>query len=86
MIYRMLVEDKAGVLDRIVGLIRRYSWNITFLLAFETEDQGSSLLIIKLKDGAVDDALTKRLSGLDCVHTIETVEDDITERIMKVGK
>lgn len=80
MIYKLMVDDKPGVLDRTVGLVRRHAKNISFLLVFNVGG-GQSLLIFKLVDGIVDDAISARIIELDDVRSLETVEDDITERV-----
>jgi len=85
MIYRLIVEDKPGVLDRIAGLVRRNGKNISFLLVFETKEQGKSLLIFKLTGGGVDGQISSRIAGLDCVCSLDTTEDTITNHIKSVA-
>ena len=86
MIYRLIVEDKPGVLDRIAGLVRRTGKNISFLLVFEAEGAGKSLLIFKLAGGGMDKQITNRIMELDCVCSLETEEDTITEHIIDVAE
>ena len=86
MIYRLIVDDKPGVLDRIAGLVRRMGKNISFLLVFEAEDAGKSMLIFKLAGGGLDKQVTSRVSELECVCTLDTVDDTITEHIISVAR
>jgi acetolactate synthase small subunit len=85
MIYRLIVDDKPGVLDRIAGLVRRIGKNISFLLVFEAKETGKSILIFKLAGGSVDGQLTRRISELDCVSSMDTTEDTITGHIISVA-
>lgn len=82
-IYKLLVVDKLGVLDRIVGIIRRCGWNISFIIAFENEP-GKSMLIIKLDKGQIDDALTKRLQEIESIYSITIEDDHITKKIAEL--
>lgn len=83
-IYKLYVADKLGVLDRIVGIIRRCGWNISVLLTFESEP-GKSVLIIKLDKGQIDDALTRRLEDIESIYSISIGDDDVTQKIMELG-
>ncbi len=83
-IYKLSVVDKLGVLDRIVGIIRRCGWNISVLLTFESEP-GKSVLIIKLDKGQIDDALTRRLEDIESIYSISIGDDDVTQKIMELG-
>lgn len=85
-VYRLIVDDQPGVLDRIVGLVRRHARNITFLMVFATGEQGKSILTFKLMDGLVDEAISERIREIDSVHSLETVEDTITEKVMALGR
>ena len=82
-IYKLYVADKLGVLDRIVGIIRRCGWNISVLFAFESEP-GKSVLIIKLADGQIDDALTRRLEEIESIYSISIEDDHITQKITQL--
>ena len=86
MVYRLIVDDQPGVLDRIVGLVRRHARNITFLMVFGMEEAGRSLLTFKLVDGMVDASLSERILEIESVHSLETVPDDITQRVMALGR
>ncbi len=44
----LIVENKAGVLDRVVGHIRREGWNIKSIVADETNDPAISKMEIKI--------------------------------------
>ena len=83
-IYKLCVVDKLGVLDRIVGIIRRCGWNISVIFAFENEP-GKSMLIIKLNNGQIDDALTKRLEEIESIYSIAIEDDHITQKIAELG-
>ncbi len=83
-IYKLCVVDKLGVLDRIVGIIRRCGWNISVLLTFESEP-GKSVMIIKLADGKIDDALTRRLEDIESIYSIAIEDDTVTQKIMELG-
>ncbi len=83
-IYKLSVVDKLGVLDRIVGIIRRCGWNIAVLFAFESEP-GKSILIIKLDKGQIDNALTKRLEEIESIYSIAIEDDTITRKITELG-
>lgn len=83
-IYKLCVVDKLGVLDRIVGIIRRCGWNISFIIAFESEP-GKSMLIIRLANGQIDDALTRRLQEIESIYSIAIEDDTITQKIAELG-
>ena len=83
-IYKLCVVDKLGVLDRIVGIIRRCGWNISVLFAYEIEP-GKSILIIKLDKGQIDDALTKRLQEIESIYSITIEDDTVTRKITELG-
>ncbi|HNX13527.1 MAG TPA: hypothetical protein PK854_07985 [Oscillospiraceae bacterium] len=83
-IYKLFVVDKLGVLDRIVGIIRRCGWNISVLITFEAEP-GKSVMIIKLDKGQIDDALTKRLEDIESIYSIAIEDDTITRKIAELG-
>lgn len=83
-IYKLCVVDKLGVLDRIVGIIRRCGWNISFIIAFENEP-GKSVVIIKLDKGQIDNALTKRLEEIESIYSISIEDDQITQKIIGLG-
>ena len=85
MIYRLIVEDKPGVLDRIAGLVRRVGKNISFLLAFEAQEAGKSILIFKLAGGGIDSRITNRIAELECVCSLDITEDTITGHIISVA-
>lgn len=85
MVYRLIVEDKPGVLDRIAGLVRRHAKNISFLMVFGMQEAGKSQLTFKLMDGAVDDAISLRILEISSVLSLEVVEDTITGEVMKLG-
>lgn len=85
-VYRLLVEDKPGVLDRIVGLVRRHAKNISFLMVFGTLEEGKSLLTFKLVDGIVDDVISARIREISSVYSLEVVEDTITEQVIRLGR
>lgn len=83
-IYRLMVEDQPGVLDRIAGLVRRHAQNISFLLVFESGEKGKSLLIFKLVNGIVDEALSRRITEIESVFSLEVEQDNISENVMKI--
>ena len=70
-VYKMLVDDSPGVLDRIAGLVRRHSMNINYLLVVPAEHEGKSIMTVKIKSKAGDAALEERLHSLECVHSLE---------------
>lgn len=82
-IYKLCVVDKLGVLDRIVGIIRRCGWNISVIFAFESEP-GKSVVIIKLDKGQIDDALTKRLEEIESIYSIAIQDDNVTRKITEL--
>ncbi|MDL2317635.1 acetolactate synthase small subunit [Eubacteriales bacterium OttesenSCG-928-A19] len=68
-ILEVLVHDRPGVLDRIVGLIRRRSWNIDSMTVGDTGD-GLSQMTFQLEGRDVDLApLGDLLSEMDTVRS-----------------
>lgn len=75
-ILKVTVQDRPGVLDRITGLIRRNSWNISEINAGE-KGGGSSSINIRLKDEGADLQILGRAIGmLDCVLDWEECASD----------
>ena len=75
-ILEVLVNDRPGVLDRIVGLIRRRSWNINSLTAGDL-GSGLSQITLLLEGRDVDIAsLGEYLSELDAVQQWQELTEE----------
>ena len=67
----VLVENKSGVLSRVIGLISRRGFNIESLSVGPTEDETlSRITVIVQADTAAYDQITKQLHKLVSVHKI----------------
>lgn len=74
-ILQMLAVDHPGVLDRIVGLIRRRNWNIDSLTAGEIGD-GLTQITFLLEGRDMDIAsLGEHLEDMDAVRAWHTLEE-----------
>ncbi len=67
----ILVENKAGVLSRVAGLISRRGFNIDSLAVGPTEDATRSRITVILEADAIAfEQITKQLNKLVSVHKI----------------
>lgn len=74
-VLQMLAYDQPGVLDRIVGLIRRRNWNIDSLTAGEIGD-GLTQITFLLEGRDMDIAsLGEHLEDMDAVRVWHTLEE-----------
>lgn len=76
-ILSVLVENKAGVLSRVTGLISRRGFNIESLSVGTTEDPAlSRITAIVLADDVAYEQITKQLYKLIDVHKITDLTND----------
>ncbi|MBP5313892.1 MAG: acetolactate synthase small subunit, partial [Eggerthellaceae bacterium] len=67
----VIVENKPGVLSRVVGLISRRGFNIDSLSVGPTEDPKTSCITMVVQaQSAIFEQLTKQLNKLVCVYKI----------------
>lgn len=72
--FRLMVDNKPGVLTRITSLIRREGWNILTLTVGETpNDDVSMATICLLGVSSAVDVVLSRCGRLDCVRSIEAI-------------
>ena len=75
-IISVLVEDKAGVLSKVVGLFARRGFNIDSLAVGNTSDEGlSRITIIAAGDAYTLEQLTKQLNKLIDIIKIKNLND-----------
>lgn len=76
MVLSVLVENTAGVLNRVAGLFSRRGYNIDSLTVGETEDAGFSrmTIVVKGEDGVLEQII-KQISKLIDVKEITVLED-----------
>lgn len=73
----LLVENKSGVLSRVVGLISRRGFNIESLSVGPTEDPTRSrITIIVLADTQAYEQITKQLNKLVIVYKLQDLTND----------
>ena len=73
----VLVENKSGVLARVVGLISRRGFNIDSLSVGPTEDPSRSrITIIVVADEESYEQITKQLNKLVVVHKLQDLTND----------
>ena len=73
----VLVENKSGVLSRVVALIARRGFNIDSLSVGPTEDPTRSrITIIVDAEKVAYDQITKQLNKLVCVYKIQDLTND----------
>ena len=76
-ILSVLVENKAGVLSRVTGLISRRGFNIESLSVGPTEDPTMSrVTAIVVADEVAFEQITKQLHKLISVHKITDLTDE----------
>jgi acetolactate synthase-1/3 small subunit len=76
-ILSILVDNKAGVLSRVVGLISRRGFNIESLSVGPTEDSTKSrVTIIMSADKTASEQIVKQLHKLINVHKISELTDE----------
>src|SRR3990170_4543600 len=83
-----LVEDKPGVLNRVVSLFRRRGFNIESLAVGQTETPKLSRMTIVV-DGATSpvDQVTKQLYKLvEVVKVSDITEEELVGREVALGK
>lgn len=69
---RLLVDNRAGVLDRIVGHIRREGWNIKSLNVMPGDEPKISTMKIQVEGRHTKLAqVADRMAELDCVQRVE---------------
>ena len=72
-----LVENKAGVLSRVTGLISRRGFNIESLSVGPTEDPSlSRVTAVVMADEVAYEQITKQLHKLISVHKITDLTDE----------
>ena len=68
----LLVDDTAGVLSRVAGLISRRGYNIKSLTVGETADpKYSRMTVVSLGDQEILEQIEKQLRKLEDVHDIK---------------
>ena len=73
----VLVENKSGVLSRVIGLISRRGFNIDSLSVGPTEDpQRSRITIIVDADTEAYEQIVKQLNKLVCVYKLQDLTND----------
>ena len=73
----VLVENKSGVLSRVIGLISRRGFNIDSLSVGPTEDPSRSrITIIVDADEEAFEQITKQLNKLVCVFKLQDLTND----------
>ena len=73
----VLVENKSGVLSRVVGLIARRGFNIDSLSVGPTEDPTRSRITIFVDaDDVAYEQITKQLNKLVSVHKLQDLTND----------
>ena len=76
-ILSVLVENSAGVLGRVIGLISRRGFNIESLTVGETQESSvSRMTIIVLCDPDALDQIVEQLRKLICVIKVEVLPPD----------
>lgn len=78
----VLVQNKAGVLSRVTGLVSRRGFNIDSLSVAPTEDVSKSRItaVVEAEDEAFEQ-ITKQLNKLVSVHKItDLTEEEAIER------
>lgn len=87
-ILSVLVENKSGVLSRVIGLISRRGFNIESLTVAPTEDiTMSRMTIIVDADEVAFEQITKQLNKLVSVYKINDLTDeDAIERELALFK
>ena len=87
-ILSILVENKSGVLSRVIGLISRRGFNIESLTVAPTEDiTMSRMTIIVDADEVAFEQITKQLNKLVSVYKINDLTDeDAIERELALFK
>ena len=82
-ILALLVEDKPGVMQRIVGMFTRRGFNIDTLTVGKTDDPGISRITISMKgDDETLEQLIKQLRKLIDVIRVSELEEKKTEYII----
>lgn len=84
----MLVEDKAGVLNRVASLFRRRNFNIQSLAVGGSEQPGlSRMTIVVLADPAQVEQVRKQLDKLiNVVKVTDLTDDDMVARELALIK
>jgi len=73
----VLVENKSGVLSRVIGLISRRGFNIDSLSVGPTEDATRSrITIIVDADTEAYEQIVKQLNKLVCVYKLQDLTND----------
>jgi len=73
----VLVENKSGVLSRVIGLISRRGFNIDSLSVGPTEDPTRSrITIIVDADESAYEQIVKQLNKLVCVYKLQDLTND----------
>jgi len=84
----MLVEDKAGVLNRVASLFRRRGFNIQSLAVGGSEQPGlSRMTVVVLADPAQIEQVRKQLDKLiNVVKVVDLTNDDMVARELALIK
>jgi acetolactate synthase-1/3 small subunit len=81
-----LVQDRPGVLSRVVGLIRRRGYNIESLAVGHSEAAGISRLTIVIEWHDVEQVVKQLYRLIDVVKVSDVTEDQTVEREMALLK
>jgi len=84
----MLVEDRAGVLNRVASLFRRRGFNIQSLAVGGSEQPGlSRMTVVVLADPAQVEQVRKQLDKLiNVVKVVDLTNDDMVARELALVK
>ena len=84
----MLVEDRAGVLNRVASLFRRRGFNIQSLAVGGSEQSGlSRMTVVVLADPAQIEQVRKQLDKLiNVIKVVDLTSDDMVARELALVK
>ncbi|HYI25853.1 MAG TPA: acetolactate synthase small subunit [Thermomicrobiales bacterium] len=84
----VLVEDQPGVLNRVVSLMRRRSFNIDSITVGHSEQPGLSrmTIIVSGEDNEVEQATKQLYKLLEVVKVTEVPEEDAVTRELVIVK
>lgn len=75
-ILQLDVSDRPGVLDRIVGLVRRWGWNIESLTVGSIGGGRTQITMLMEGRGIDTERLMEYLEEMDAVHDFRELTDD----------
>lgn len=81
-----LVQDRPGVLSRVIGLIRRRGYNIASLAVGHSETPGVSRLTIVVEWDSVEQVVKQLYRLIEVLKVSDVTEDPVVEREMALMK